>query len=219
MELEGRTYMKSEWKIAVAATVLVAGISFALAQDSPVQSAGSPVPASTKAANLTPSSQSGGPEYVIGAQDVLHIAVWKEADLTATLPVRPDGKISLPLLNDVQAAGMTPKQLADSLTEKLKKYIADPRVTVVVTEINSKRIYLVGEVLHAGATPMLPNMTVLQALASAGLNQFANTKGIYVLRVQNGREQKLPVNYRKLVKGEMIEQNYILQPGDTIVVP
>lgn len=164
-------------------------------------------------------SDQAGSEYVIGAQDVLHIAVWKEADLTATLPVRPDGKISLPLLNDVQAAGLTPKQLADSVTDKLKKYIADPRVTVVVTEINSKRVYLVGEVLHAGAMPMLPNMTVLQALSSAGLNQFANTKGIYVLRSGNGKQQKLPVNYRKLVKGERIEQNYLLQPGDTIVVP
>jgi polysaccharide export outer membrane protein len=150
---------------------------------------------------------------------VLHVAVWKEADLTATLPVRPDGKISLPLLNDVQASGLTPQQLSESLTEKLKKYIADPRVTVVVTTINSKRIYLVGEVSRSGATPMLPNMTVLQALSSAGINQFANTKRIYVLRTENGKQQKLPVNYRKLVKGEQIEQNYLLQPGDTIVVP
>ena len=92
-------------------------------------------------------------------------------------------------------------------------------VTVVVTEINSKRIYLVGEVLHSGAAPMLPNMTVLQALSSAGISQFANTKRIYVLRTENGKQQKLPVNYRKLVKGEQIEQNYLLQPGDTIVVP
>jgi polysaccharide export outer membrane protein len=145
--------------------------------------------------------------------------VWKEADLTATLPVRPDGKISLPLLNDVQAAGLTPQQLGVSLTEKLKKYIADPRVTVVVATINSKRIYLTGEVTHAGAMPMLPNMTVLQALSSAGISQFANTKRIYILRTENGKQQKLPVNYSKLVKGQQIEQNYLLQPGDTIVVP
>jgi len=145
--------------------------------------------------------------------------VWREADLTATLPVRPDGKISLPLLNDVQASGLTPQQLANSVTEKLKKYIADPRVTVVVTQINSKRIYMVGEVFHPGPMPMIANMTVLQALSSAGLNQFANTKRIYVLRTENGKQQKLPVNYRKLVKGEQIEQNYLLQPGDEIVVP
>jgi polysaccharide export outer membrane protein len=206
--------MKSTWKTAVAALVLISSI--ALAQDAPAQPAASP--ASGKTTNAASNSQAG-PEYVIGPEDVLHIAVWKEADLTATLPVRPDGKISLPLLDDVQASGLTPKQLAASVTEKLKKYIADPRVTVVVTQINSKRIYLVGEVLHAGATPMLPNMTVLQALSSGGLSQFANTKRIYVLRTENGKQQKLPVNYRKLVKGEQIEQNYVLQPGDTIVVP
>jgi polysaccharide biosynthesis/export protein len=204
--------MRRAWK-AAAALLLICGL--ALAQNSAKRSGNS---AANKTANASVSSQSG-PEYVIGAEDVLHIAVWKEADLTATLPVRPDGKISLPLLNDVQAAGLTPIQLADSVTEKLKKYIADPRVTVVVTQINSKRVYMVGEVVHTGPISMLPNMTVLQALSSAGLTQFANTKGIYVLRVENGRQQKLPVNYRKLVKGEQMDQNYVLQPGDTIVVP
>ena len=117
-----------------------------------------------------------GPDYIIGADDVLHISVWKEPDLTATLPVRPDGKISMPLLDDVQAAGLTPMQLAAAMTEKLKKYIADPRVTVVVTAMNSQRIFVLGEVLHTGAMPLTPNMTVLQALASAGFTQFANTK-------------------------------------------
>ena len=211
--------MKSAWKAAVAGLVLIGSI--ALAQAAPAQPAANSATdktASDKATNAASASQAG-PEYVIGPEDALHIAVWREADLTASLPVRPDGKISLPLLDDVQAAGLTPKQLADSITEKLKKFLADPRVTVVVTQINSKRIYLVGEVLHVGATPMLPNMTVLQALSSAGLNQFANTKRIYVLRTENGKQQKLPVNYRKLVKGEQIEQNYLLQPGDTIVVP
>lgn len=188
--------------------------SIALAQDAPGQPAASPA-----AANPMSDKSVAGPEYVIGAEDVLHIAVWKEADLSATLPVRPDGKISLPLLNDVQAAGMTPEQLGESLTVKLKKYIADPRVTVVVATINSKRIYVDGEVLRSGPMPMLPNMTVLQALSTAGLNQFAKTKGIYVLRTENGKEQKLPVNYKKLLKGQQIEQNYLLQAGDTIVVP
>ena len=224
--------MKLTWKAVAAAFVLIS--SLAVAQDAPAQPAPSPASdktasdktttaASDKAASdktVTAASASpAGPEYVIGPEDVLHVAVWREADLTATLPVRPDGKISLPLLDDVQASGLTPKQLAESVTEKLKKYIADPRVTVVVTAINSKRIYLVGEVMHPGATAMLPNMTVLQALSSAGLSQFANTKRIYVLRTENGKQQKLPVDYRKLVKGEHIEQNYPLQPGDTIVVP
>ena len=215
--------MKSTWKAAVAALMLIGSIALAQAAPQPAASSASDKIASDKTASdkatTAASASQAGPEYVIGPEDALHIAVWREADLTASLPVRPDGKISLPLLDDVQAAGLTPKQLANSITEKLKKFLADPRVTVVVTQINSKRIYLVGEVLHVGATPMLPNMTVLQALSSAGLNQFANTKRIYVLRTENGKQQKLPVNYRKLVKGEQIEQNYLLQPGDTIVVP
>jgi polysaccharide export outer membrane protein len=215
--------MRSTWQAAVAALLLISGM--ALAQGAPAASSSAPANygsdkgASDKSMNA-PANVPVDPTYIIGPEDTLHIAVWKEADLTATLPVRPDGKISLPLLNDVQASGLTPQQLADSVTEKLKKYIADPRVTVVVTAINSKRIYMVGEVLRPGAMSMLPNMTVLQALSNAGLNQFAKTKGIYVLRTDSGgKQQKLPVNYKKLVKGEQIEQNYALQPGDTIVVP
>ncbi|HYU47529.1 MAG TPA: polysaccharide biosynthesis/export family protein [Terriglobales bacterium] len=205
--------MKRLWQTAVAALFLVGSIAWA-------QNEGPAQPSGNSAAMATSSPSSlAGPEYVIGPEDVLHIAVWKEAELTATLPVRPDGKISLPLLNDVQAAGLTAIQLGGSVTDKLKKYIADPRVTVVVTQINSKRIYMVGEVAHTGPMAMLPNMTALQALSSAGLTQFANTKRIYVLRMENGRQQKMPVNYRKLVKGEQMEQNYVLQPGDTIVVP
>src|SRR5215813_3363339 len=157
--------------------------------------------------------------YVIGAEDALHVAVWKENDLTATIPVRPDGMISLPLLNDVQAAGLTPMQLAASITEKLKKYVSDPRVTVVVTAMNSRRVYVLGEVLHTGPMALTPNMTILQALAQAGFSQFANTKGIYVLRVENGKQQKLAFNYKQAIKGESMEQNIVLKPGDTIVVP
>ena len=106
------------------------------------------------------------------------------------MPVRADGMISLPLLNDVQAAGLTPMQLAASISEKLKKYITDPHVTVEVTQMNSQRIYVMGEVLHPGAMNRTPDMTVLQALASAGFTQFANTKGIYVLRTESGKQTK-----------------------------
>ena len=183
--------------------------------------------ASDASPGQVPSSQSSsgqpvsvvGSSYLIGADDVLLVSVWKEPDLTITLPVRPDGNISMPLLNDVPAAGFSPTQLAVSITEKLKKYVADPRVTVIVTQINSQKVYVTGEVLHTGAIQLLPNMTVLQALADAGFTQFANTKGIYVLREGNGRQQKIPVNYKRLVKGQAIDQNIILKPGDTIVVP
>lgn len=164
-----------------------------------------------------PASQAG-PAYVIGPDDTLYISVWKEPDLTETLPVRADGKISMPLLNDVQASGLTPMQLGAALTEKLKKYVSDPHVTIVVTQMNSQRVYATGEVQHPGAMNLTPNMTVLQALSSAGFTQFANTKGIYVLRNENGTERKLAVNYKKLIKGEG-GQNIVLKPGDTIVVP
>ena len=203
-------------RAALAAVILFGFAAAGWAQDT--------APAKDKPATapVQPSSQPtsvAGPGYVIGADDMLLISVWKEPDLTATLPVRPDGNISLPLLNDVPAAGFSPTQLAVSITEKLKKYVADPRVTVIVTQINSQKVYVTGEVLHTGAIQLLPNMTVLQALADAGFTQFANTKGIYVLREGNGRQQKIPVNYKRLVKGQAIDQNIILKPGDTIVVP
>jgi polysaccharide export outer membrane protein len=158
-------------------------------------------------------------DYVIGADDILRISVWKEPDLSETLPVRPDGKISMPLLNDIPAAGLSPLQLKDSITEKLKKYIADPRVTVVVTAMNSRRIFVSGEVLHTGPMTLLPHMTMLQALSQAGFTQFANLKGIYLLRTENGKQEKLPFNYKEVIKGNHPEQNIVLKPGDTVVVP
>jgi len=160
------------------------------------------------------------PAYVIGEEDVLSINVWKDPEVSRTVPVRPDGKISLPLINDVQAAGLSPTQLGIAITEKLRKFMADPQVTVIVTQINSRRVYIVGEVNRAGAFPMLPNMTVLQALSSAGgFTQFANLKGIYVLRSESGKQARFPFNYKDVIKGQRTEQNIVLKPGDTIVVP
>lgn len=160
------------------------------------------------------------PSYVIGPQDVLDIDVWKEKELTRTVPVRPDGKISLPLLNDVQAGGLTPTQLADKLTEELKKYITDPQVTVIVTQINSQRVYILGEVMRPGAYPLLPGMNVLQAISSAGgFTLFANTKNVYVLRRVNGKQEKFPFNYKDVINGKRAGENIVLRPGDQIVVP
>ena len=201
-------------KVDSTSRTLLLMLVFALAAQA--QSSGNPPQKNGTGDSSLPSAANNS-TYVIGAEDSLHIAVWKEPDLTATLPVRPDGKISMPLLNDVQAAGLTPMQLADSITEKLKKYVTDPRVTVVVTAMNSQRIYMLGEVLHTGAMALTPNMTVLQALATAGFTQFANTKGIYVLRQKNGKQEKIPVNYKQLIKGNA--QNISLKPGDTVVVP
>jgi polysaccharide export outer membrane protein len=167
-----------------------------------------------------PSSVTPDANYVIGPEDLLDISVWKEPDLTRSVPVRPDGKISLPLLNDVQAAGETPTQLAAHVTESLKRYVTDPQVTVIVTAINSQHIYLLGEVTRAGAYPLLPGMTVLQALSSAGgLTQYARLQKIYVLREGQGGQTKFPFNYKEFLKGKNPEQNVALKVGDTIVVP
>lgn len=160
------------------------------------------------------------PNYIIGAQDVLDISVWKEPEITRTVPVRPDGKISLPLLNDVQAAGLTPAQLTAEITTSLKKFVTDPEVTVIVEQINSQRVYILGEVTRPGAYPLLPGMTVLQALSSAGgFTQFANEKKMYVLRRVNGNQEKYFFNYKDVLNGKRPDQNIALKAGDTIVVP
>lgn len=171
-------------------------------------------------AQPTQKSATSNPNYVIGPQDVLDVDVWKEPELTRQVPVRPDGKISLPLLNDVQAAGLTPTKLADEISDGLKKYITDPQVTVIVSAINSQRVYILGEVTRAGAYPLLPGMTVLQALSSAGgFTEFANSKKIYVLRQSKGKQEKFPFNYKDVVSGKNTQENITLEAGDTIVVP
>jgi polysaccharide export outer membrane protein len=209
-------------KIAMKLTVLI-GMGL-LAAGMPAQTSDAAKSATSKSEEAksdkpAASAPAASTDYVIGADDTLHISVWKEPDLSETLPVRPDGKISMPLLNDVMAAGLTPLQLKESITEMLKKYIADPRVTVVVTAMNSRRIFVTGEVTHTGPMVLLPHMTLLQALAQAGFNQFANLKAIYVLRTENGKQEKLPFNYKEVVKGNHPEQNIVLKPGDTVVVP
>lgn len=182
----------------------------------PVTSDHKPLDSGTTAAP----SAGVGDDYKIGPQDVVRIDVWKEPDITRTIPVRPDGKISLPLLNDVQASGLTAMQLAGNIRSSLTKYITNPQVTVTVTEINSRRVFVTGEIAHAGALGILPNMTVLQALSSAGgFTQFARLTKIYILRVENGKQVKLPFNYKEVIKGDHPEQNILLQPGDVIVVP
>lgn len=159
------------------------------------------------------------PNYIIGPDDSIQVNVWKEPSFTESVLVRPDGKISIPALGDVAAAGMTPMQLAADLTTRLKKFIIDPTVTVTVLAINSKHVYMVGEVGKVGPLNMTPNMTVLQAIASAGgLSPYANKKHIYILRGEAGKQQKIPFNYNKAVKSGN-SQGITLQPGDTIVVP
>ena len=175
----------------------------------------------TSAANeLAKEVATQDPSYVIGSQDMLDISVWREPDFSRTVPVRPDGKISLPLLNDMQAAGLTPSQLAAELTKSLNKFVTNPQVTIIVTQINSQRFYILGEAARPGAYSLIPEMTILQALSNAGgFTTYANSKKIYLLRQENGKQQKLLFNYKDVISGKRTEQNIVLKNGDTIVVP
>jgi polysaccharide export outer membrane protein len=156
--------------------------------------------------------------YVIGASDTLKIDVWHEEQLSGTVPVRPDGKITLPLIHDIQAAGFTPMQLEADISDRLKKFVTDPVVSVAVQSFNSKQIFMVGEIGRQGPEPITPGMTVLQAISSAGgLGPYANKKKIYILRGDPDHQQKLSFDYKKALKGDM--QGVTLIPGDTIVVP
>ena len=157
--------------------------------------------------------------YRIGSEDALQVTVWKEPTLSGSFPVRPDGMISLALIGDIQAAGKTPEELATAIQDKLKKYIQDPLATVVVTAANSQKIFVLGEVSHVGQVALTQNLTVLQAIAaSGGLTPYANAKKMYILRTADGNQTKIPVDYRKALKGEGVPPP-ALMPGDTIVVP
>lgn len=159
------------------------------------------------------------PGYRLEPSDSIQINVWKEKDLSGTFPVRPDGMISLVLLGDVRAAGLTPMELAAVLTEKLKKYIQDPLVTVTVMAANSQKVYVLGEVTKVGAVNMSAQMTPLQAIAAAGgLTPYANEKDVYILRGPAGHQQKIRFNYKRALKGDP-NSSVVLKAGDTIVVP
>jgi polysaccharide biosynthesis/export protein len=157
--------------------------------------------------------------YVIGASDVITVTVLKEPTLSSSLLVRPDGMITMPLLGDVKASGLTPLQLADGIAIRLMKYIQDPNVSVILTQINSRKVYLIGEVTKTGAVDITPGMTLLEAIASAGgLTQYANSKKMYILRSEDGKHSKVPVRYKDALKGNSA-LNLTLKSGDTIVVP
>jgi polysaccharide export outer membrane protein len=157
--------------------------------------------------------------YVIGPEDSLQITVWREPTASGSFPVRPDGMISMVFIGDVPAAGKTPAQLSEEITNRLHKYIQDPNVTVQVMGINSQKIYLIGEVGHVGSIPLSPDMSPLKAIATAGgLSPFANSKHIYILRGSGPTQQKIPFNYKQALRGDD-RQQIVLHPGDTIVVP
>jgi polysaccharide export outer membrane protein len=159
--------------------------------------------------------------FVIGNDDVLGISVWKETDLTRSIPVRSDGKISLPLVGELQAAGKTPLELEQDITLKLKAYITEPEVTVMVEQINSEKFNILGQVAKPGSYSLTLATTVMDAIATAGgFRDFAKQKGIYILRRSaGGAETKIAFNYKDFIKGKNPEQNIKLEPHDTVVVP
>jgi polysaccharide biosynthesis/export protein len=215
-------------RVIWGAMILLASAAVSWPAQRDVKNRGEEAPVDTSRNNATSpaagkevlSPAATDPAYLIGPEDVLDVTVWKEPDASRVEPVRPDGRISLPLIHDVQAAGLTAQELTEAVTEKLRKYINDPQVTVIVKEMNSQRVFVVGEVLRAGAFPLIPGMTVLQALASAGgFTTFADVKKIHVVRLRAGKQIELPFNYRDVLKGDNPAQNIKLERGDTIVVP
>jgi len=200
-------------------------VVFAAAGNLSAQSAGNTTnsaPAAVAQPDQTASATKAHDDtYTIGADDVLAINVWKEPDLTRSVPVRSDGKISLPLIGELQASGVTPKQLEQDIAKKLTSYVSEPEVTVIVQEIKSRKFNVLGMVARPGSFSITHTMTVLDAIALAGgFGDFAKQKSIYVLRMKpDGTQARLPFNYKDVVKGKNPEQNIKLEPGDSVVVP
>jgi polysaccharide export outer membrane protein len=158
--------------------------------------------------------------YVIGAEDILYIHVWKEETLSKTVSVRMDGKISIPLVDEIQAAGLTPLQLKEKLTEKLQDFVEAPNVTVIVMEANSFKVYFSGQVKTPGVLRLRTETSLAQAISMVGgFADWANQKKIIIIRKENGKERRFTINYKKIIQGKDLDSNIILKSGDTIIVP
>ena len=208
--------------LSVSAAVLVALASLT-AQAGPAdpQKIGAPAAGQPRAAGLGPvAGIVPPPEYVIGPNDSLSVLFWRDKDMSTDVMVRPDGNITLPLLNDIHAAGLTPDQLRERILVEARRYIEDPSPTVVVKEINSRKVFITGQVEKPGTYPISGPTTVLQLIAIAGgLREFADGKNILVMRTENGRQVAYSFDYRELLKRKNLRQNIDLKPGDTVVVP
>jgi polysaccharide export outer membrane protein len=211
-------------KFALLMGCLCIGVGIASGQTS-AQDKAARNPSTQSQPNPGPASQTmptpPGNDYIIGPEDVISITVWKEPDVSRSVPVRPDGKISLPLIGEVEASGLTPPKLATVIAEKLKAYVSNPEVSVIVEQVKSQVVNIVGQVLRPSPMVLTRPTTILDAIALAGgPAQFAKLKSIYVLRpLPDGRQQKLYFNYKAVIKGQKLEQNIYLKSGDTLVVP
>ena len=205
--------------IADAALACMGVLCFTAVAGAQGQAAVPPAAAGTPA---TVAAQAVAPpsDYIIGPEDVLSIVYWRDKDMSGEVAVRPDGKISVPLLDDVQAAGLTPEQLRDRLVEASRKLIEDPSVSVVVRQMNSKKVYITGEVAKPGPYQLIGPTTVLQLIALAGgLREYADSKKIVILRTVGANRVGYPFNYKDVAAGKKLTQNIELKPGDTVVVP
>ncbi len=205
--------------LAVAIAVPVVDVAQSKPQPAPAATAPAPVPA--PAAPPAAAQVLALPaDYVIGADDVLSIVVWREKDLSTDVTVRPDGRITLPLINDVMASGLSPDQLRDQLKTQFDKFVEDPSVSVVVKAINSRKVFITGMVSKPGPFPVTSPITVLQLISMAGgLNEFARQKEIIVMRTEHGKQIAIKFNYDDVRKGKKLQQNIELRPGDTVIVP
>ena len=208
------------WKVVWTGALVASAIAVCAAQgpQPPTASAANATTAASAALAAKTSTTPAG--YVIGPDDELSVVFWRDKDLSADVVVRPDGKISLPLLNEVQAAGYTPEQLRDRLDKAASKFVEEPNATVVVKAIRSRNAFITGNVAKPGTYALATNMTVLQLIALAGgLQEYADSKHIVVIRTENGRQQYHPFNYNEVVKQKRPRENIVLEPGDTVVVP
>jgi polysaccharide export outer membrane protein len=185
----------------------------------PSEATATPLPPSTTPVGRVPAIRDSN--YIVGVGDVLEINVWKEGELSKTCPVRPDGMITLPLIGEMKAVGLTPVQLKDQITDALTKVVSEPQVTVMVVAVNSMSFNIMGNVNKPGYYPLTRPITILDAIAlSGGFRDFAKQNKIYVLRKsENGTEQRLKFNYKQVIKGQKMAQNIVLLPHDTLVIP
>jgi polysaccharide export outer membrane protein len=197
----------------------VAVLSLALACGSALTAGAQSSPATTR--DETPVADSPATtDFVLGPDDVISVVFWRDAEMSAEVVVRPDGKISLPLLNDVQASGYTPEQLRLRLTAAAARYVETPTASVVVKQVNSRRVFIQGNIGKAGAYPLSGTMNVLQLIALAGgLAEYADSKNIAILRVEGGKTKIFSFNFKDVITRKRVEQNIDLRPGDTVVVP
>ena len=205
--------------VAIVLVMLAADPSGAQTQ-APKANGAAPNPAAASTPPAVVAAVPVAADYLIGAEDLLSIVFWRDKDMSAEVMVRPDGMISLPLLNEVHAAGLTPTQLKDLLVEQSKKYVEDPNVTVVIKAINSRKVFITGEIAKAGPYPLSGPTTILQLISMAGgLRDYAKADKIAIMRTENGKPVSFRFNFQEVLKGKKLQQNILLKPGDTIIVP